>query len=133
MMRCAAFALGIIEPDGIDPFLLMQVCAAVLLEKPLILLANRGVWIPAKARELADAVVGGGLPEILPCEQVFAERRSAGVRVSLYLTATWRALIGSRRSKMELDYVFGRDTITFSWRRGAAATGGWIQFEDKTP
>src|SRR5262245_12318830 len=55
-MRSSSFVMGIVEPE-LDAFLLMQVGAAVLLEKPLILLSVEGGWIPKKARELADAVI----------------------------------------------------------------------------
>lgn len=42
-----------------DPVLALQIGIALLLEKPLILVAVRGAWLPQRLRQLADAVVEG--------------------------------------------------------------------------
>lgn len=55
-MRSSAFALGIVD-EHLDAYMLMQVGAALLLDKPLILLVLKGAWVPKKARELADTIV----------------------------------------------------------------------------
>lgn len=55
-MKSSRFVMGIITPES-DPWLLMQIGAAVLLEKPLVLIVLRGAWVPAKARQLADIVI----------------------------------------------------------------------------
>lgn len=51
------FVIGICDPENVDGFLLMQLGAAVLLDKPLVIVALKGIWIPARMRELADEVV----------------------------------------------------------------------------
>lgn len=58
-MRGSAFCVTVVTPHGIDPYLCLQLGACLLLEKPLLILALGGVWIPARVRALADAIVEG--------------------------------------------------------------------------
>ena len=58
-MRGSAFCLSLLTPDGVDPYLALQVGVALLLEKPLIIIAVAGAWVPERVRRLADYVVTG--------------------------------------------------------------------------
>jgi hypothetical protein len=58
-MAGSAFCITVVTPDGIDPYLCLQLGACLLLEKPLLIIAIDGVWIPARVRALADAIVEG--------------------------------------------------------------------------
>jgi hypothetical protein len=57
-MRSSAFCI-IPVTDGPDPFLAMQVGLAILLEKPLIVVALADAQVPMRLRQIADAVVAG--------------------------------------------------------------------------
>lgn len=61
-MRSSVYVIGVVMHET-DPFLLMQIGAAVILDKPLLLIAYKGAWIPAKARQIAYAVVEMNGPE----------------------------------------------------------------------
>lgn len=56
-LKQSVFVMGICDPENIDGFLLMQLGAAFLLEKPLILLVLKGMWVPPRVRQLATAVI----------------------------------------------------------------------------
>jgi hypothetical protein len=57
-MRSSVFCMAVVVPkDDVDPYLALQVGVALLLEKPLIIVATGNVWIPARVRQIADAVV----------------------------------------------------------------------------
>jgi hypothetical protein len=77
-LRASAFAMVLVEPK-LDALLLVQVGAAVLLDKPLILVALPGAWIPAKARQLADAVVTADSLDFMKTE-AGQERMKTAVR-----------------------------------------------------
>lgn len=62
-MRGSAFCVTVVTPHGIDPYLCLQLGACLLLEKPLLILALGNVWIPARVRALADAIVEGDTME----------------------------------------------------------------------
>jgi len=57
------FVIGLMEAK-IDALQCLQIGAALLFEKPLILLQLPGVWIPPRLRKLADTVVTGSLNDI---------------------------------------------------------------------
>jgi hypothetical protein len=63
-MRQAAFCLIALDAQDPDPFLALQVGLALLLEKPLIILATEGTWVPDRLRKLADAVVTGSRNDV---------------------------------------------------------------------
>lgn len=78
-MTASLFVIGVITPET-DPFMLMQIGAAVILEKPLILISVRGAWIPAKARRLADAVLEMESADDIKRSPEFQERLQASIR-----------------------------------------------------
>ena len=95
-MRASSFVMGLIEPES-DPFVLMQVGAALLLDKPLILIAMRGASIPAKARQLAEAVLQRAVVEV--------------------------RLVEDQRVRLELDHRAGALRRLHSGREGGRAGG----------
>jgi hypothetical protein len=61
-IESSVFVIGLLVPEELDLFLLLQVGAAVVLGKPLIIVALKGCWVPPKARQIADAVVEADTP-----------------------------------------------------------------------
>jgi hypothetical protein len=58
-MKASVFVMVGRVADEIDPFLALQVGAALLLDKPLIIVAIQNAWIPARLRGVAEAVIEG--------------------------------------------------------------------------
>lgn len=58
-MRSSAFCMVALLPGDVDTFLALQVGVAILLEKPLLIIAIDNAWVPQRLRQLADAVVEG--------------------------------------------------------------------------
>lgn len=58
-MRQSQFVMVPMLPGYEDLGLALQVGLALIMEKPLLILALKGVWIPPRLRALADAVVDG--------------------------------------------------------------------------
>jgi hypothetical protein len=55
-MEEAVYVMTILS-GSIDPKLCLELGAAILLEKPLILLSCNNTWIPPKLRALADEII----------------------------------------------------------------------------
>lgn len=55
-MRASAFTITILDGQ-VDMKLALEVGCALLLEKPLLVLAIKGAWVPQRIIDLADAVV----------------------------------------------------------------------------
>lgn len=80
-MRSSAFCMTVLTPDDIDPYLALQVGVALLLEKPLIIVATGNVRIPARVRQVADAIVEGEIVDDAMKERVaLAIKTVAGLR-----------------------------------------------------
>lgn len=62
-MKASAFVLCPLAPNDVDIFMALQIGAAILLEKPLLVIATGGVWVPPKLRRIADIVVEGELKD----------------------------------------------------------------------
>jgi hypothetical protein len=58
-IRSSALVISVLS-GNVDPQLCLQIGAALLMDKPLILTAVQGAWIPARLRQLADVVIEGG-------------------------------------------------------------------------
>jgi hypothetical protein len=55
-MRASFVSLASID-GNIDIKICLEVGAALLLDKPLIIVASKGTWIPLKLRQVAEAVI----------------------------------------------------------------------------
>jgi hypothetical protein len=55
-MKSSAFVLGILD-EGIDLKLVIEMGAALLLDKPLIMIAPARALIPPRVRQIADAII----------------------------------------------------------------------------
>lgn len=85
-MQASRFVIGMVQKENIDPILLMQIGAALLLNKPLILLCDPDVELSKKMVQVADAIVvseGGWRSEATKAkickaiEVVYDQRRRA--------------------------------------------------------
>lgn len=55
-LKHSPVAMLIIEKTGINPWLALQVGTSLLFDKPLLIITDEGVKIPARLAQLADGV-----------------------------------------------------------------------------
>lgn len=77
-IRLSAFVMGIMEPET-NALQCLQIGAALLLEKPLLLIRRKGTWIPPKLLELADSVVDIDSPDDATARETARERVQAAM------------------------------------------------------
>lgn len=58
-IEASRMVISAIEAGRVDAQMCLQIGAALLLDKPLIVTVFKGSWIPARLRQLADAVIEG--------------------------------------------------------------------------
>jgi hypothetical protein len=56
-LRQSKWCLVIMDQTGVDPVLALQVGAAMLLDKPLIMIVPSSYWVPDRVHRYATAII----------------------------------------------------------------------------
>lgn len=69
-MQNSVFVLAIVDKAGNDLYLALQIGFALLLDKPIIILAADDIWVSPRFAGVAEAVVRGRLNDPATMEQL---------------------------------------------------------------